>query len=171
MSTRVELGRVLGAFGIHGWIRVQPLGPDSETLLQQPSWGIELRGMRREHRVDEAKQHGNTVLAKLAGVDDRDAADALRGGEISVPRAALPEAAPGEYYWADLIGLSVRNEEGIVLGTVAGLIDEPAHAVLRVAPDGETQRGGERLIPFVEPIVRAVDLSGRTITVDWQPDY
>jgi len=78
----------------------------------------------------------------------------------------LPEAGPGEYYWNDLVGLPVRNVEGVTLGTVHGLIEAPAHDVLRVA--GET--GHEQLIPFVEPIVRQVDLA-IGITVDWQPDY
>ena len=88
---------------------------------------------------------------------------------MTVPREALPDAEPGEYYWADLIGLSVRNEQGIALGKVTGLIEAPAHDVLRVAADDGS--GREQLIPFIEPIVRAVDAAGGLITVDWQKDY
>jgi 16S rRNA processing protein RimM len=166
-APRVALGVVHGAFGIHGWIRIKPYGDDVTTLLSERTWGLTLRGGFREARVVEAKEHGAAVLAHVAGVDDRDAADDLRGAEVSVSRTQLPAAEPGQYYWADLIGVVVRNVEGVVLGRVGGLIAAPAHDVLRVAREAET----EQLIPFTEPIVKSVDLGGRVITVDWQKDY
>jgi 16S rRNA processing protein RimM len=162
------LGAVLGAFGVHGWIRIKPLGQDAAALLDQQTWGLSKpTAASREVRVIEAKQHGSVVLAQLAGIDDRDAAEALRGAEISVRRGELPAAAPGEYYWSDLVGLAVRNVEGVELGRVSGLIEAPAHDVLQVATDD----GREQLIPFVEPIVRSVELGSNGITVDWQKDY
>jgi len=168
-TSRVVLGTVLGAFGIRGWIRVKPLGQDAANLLGQSVWGLSLRATTRDVRVEEVKEHGGSVLARLAGIDDRGDAEALRGADVSIAREQLPAAATGEYYWSDLIGLGVRNVEGVDLGRVAGLIDAPAHAVLRVASGGEGT--GEQLIPFVEPIVRAVDMAGNMITVDWQKDY
>jgi 16S rRNA processing protein RimM len=176
--SRVVLGKVLGAFGIKGWIRIKPLSADPGSLLTQRVWGLAQRGELREMRVEEVKEHSGTVLARIAGIDDRGAADALRGAEVTVLREQLPAAAPGEYYWADLIGLAVRNVEGVALGVVTGLIEAPAHDVLRVAT-GEPAEGdkkaaagsAEQLIPFVEPIVRGVDIAGGTITVDWQRDY
>ena len=162
------LGRVLGAFGVRGWIRIKPLGRNADSLLDQPVWGMCRDGDAADVRVEDVKEHSGSVLAKVVGIDDREAADALRGADVTVPREALPAAAQGEYYWADLIGLAVRNEQGIMLGTVTGLIEAPAHDVLRVAEDGSAR---EQLIPFVEPIVRAVDVVGGSITVDWQKDY
>ena len=168
-SSHVVLGRVLGPFGVRGWIRVKPLGRDAGSLLQQPVWGLRRGKAQSELRIEEVKEHGGSVLAKVAGVDDREQADALRGADVTVPRDVLPAAAPGEFYWTDLVGLVVKNEQGILLGKVAGLIEAPAHDVLRVAVEDETDR--EQLIPFVEPIVRAVDVEGGSIIVDWQKDY
>jgi 16S rRNA processing protein RimM len=167
---------VLGAFGIKGWLRIKPLGHDFESLLQQPVWALDLQGTVREVRVDEAKAHGGAVVARVAGIDDRGQAEAWRGADVTVARDALPAAAPGEYYWNDLIGLVVRNEQGVELGLVSGLIEAPAHDVLRVVSDaggeGSDEAGKrEQLIPFVEPIVRSVDVAGGSITVDWQKDY
>lgn len=163
---------MLGAFGVRGWVKIKPLGQNADALLQQATWGLNARGNVRDVDVEEVKEHGSSVLAKLAGIDDREQAESLRGADVTVQRRALPDAGPGEYYWTDLIGLVVRNEQGVVLGTVSGLIDAPAHDVLRVASeshDGKTAR--EQLIPFVEPIIRAVDVAGGSITVDWQNDY
>jgi 16S rRNA processing protein RimM len=161
------LGVVLGAFGIQGWVRVKPLGVDTTSLLTLNDWTLTLPRQSQAVRVGEARQHAGSVLAKIAGIEDRDQAEAWRGAEVSVFRNQLPDAEPGEYYWSDLVGLAVRNVEGVDLGRVAGLIEAPAHDVLRVAGEG----GREQLIPFVEPIVRSVDMESRSITVDWQPDY
>jgi len=166
-NRRIVLGIVLGAFGIQGWVRIKPLGLDSTSLLTLKDWTLTLPRESRPGRVEEAKRHGGSVLAKMAGFDDRDHAEAWRGAEVSVSRDQLPDAGPGEYYWSDLIGLSVRNVEGVDLGRVSGLIEAPAHDVLRVAGEG----GREQLIPFVEPIVRSVEMESRAITVDWQKDY
>lgn len=161
------LGVVLGAFGIQGWVRIKPLSADTTSLLAVNEWTLTLGSAARAAQVTEAKQHTGSVLAKIAGIEDRDQAEAWRGAEVAVLRQQLPQAEPGEYYWSDLIGMAVRNVEGVDLGRVAGLIEAPAHDVLRVA--GES--GTEQLIPFVEPIVRDVDVATRAITVDWQKDY
>ena len=94
----------------------------------------------------------------------------MRGADVTVPRDKLPATEAGEYYWNDLVGLAVRNVRGEALGTVSGLIAAPAHDVLRVqsGPEGATR---EQLIPFVEPIVKSVDIAGRTVTVEWEADY
>jgi 16S rRNA processing protein RimM len=166
---RVVLGKVLGAFGIKGWVKVQPLSRDPGSLLAHSDWGLVQRDAVREVRVEEVKEHGGTILARLAGIVDRSEAEALRGAEVTVLRGQLPDALPGEYYWSDLIGLAVENVDGVLLGRVAGLIEAPAHDVLRVATGDEGNR--EQLIPFVEPIVRGVDVARGAITVEWQKDY
>jgi len=168
-SARVVLGKVLGAFGIRGWVKIKPLSQDPESLLTQSEWSLVQRDKIRDVRVEEVKEHGGAVLARLAGIDDRGVAESLTGAEVSVLREKLPQAAAGEYYWADLIGLAVCKVEGIGVGRVTGLIEAPAHDVLRVATGDEANP--EQLIPFVEPIVRGVDVAGGTITVDWQKDY
>ena len=86
---------------------------------------------------------------------------------VGVPREELPPTAKDEYYWTDLIGLAVVNGKDQSLGNVLGLIETPGNAVLRVG-DGE---GSERLLPFVDAVVVAVDLSARRIRVDWETDW
>ena len=167
------LGRVLGAFGIRGWIRIRPFTASADGLLGQSVWVLNQSGANRVVQVGESRQHGAFVLAQLKEITDRGQAEALRGADVTVGRDQLPEPDAGEYYWADLIGLSVRNVNGVDLGRVTGLIAAPAHDVLRVAAgQGKDGEGGrEQLIPFVEPILREVDLPGRCLTVDWEADY
>jgi len=172
-AATVVLGRVLGAFGIHGWIKVKPFTETPDGLLSQAVWVLNQSGATRIAQVEQARSHGAFVLAQLKGVADRGGAEALRGADVTVERDQLPEPGTGEYYWSDLIGLAVRNVSGVELGRVTGLIAAPAHDVLRVAPARTDERvqEGERLIPFVEPILRQVDLAGGSVTVDWEADY
>ena len=165
------LGRVLGAFGIRGWIRIRPFTESLDGLLGQSTWVLSQHGTARIVHVQEAKPHGAFVLAQLREITDRGQAEGLRGADVTVARDQLPEPDAGEYYWSDLIGLSVRNLNGVDLGRVAGLIAAPAHDVLRVAAGTGQDEGREQLIPFVEPILREVDLAGGSITVDWEADY
>ena len=168
----VVLGRVLGAFGIRGWIRIRPFTESLDGLLGQPVWILQQRGADRIVHVAEVKPHGAFVLAQLEEIADRGEAEALRGADVTVEREQLPAADAGEYYWADLIGLTVRNVNGVELGRVTGLIAAPAHDVLRVAAAGQGEEAArEQLIPFVEPILREVDIAGGRITVDWEADY
>jgi 16S rRNA processing protein RimM len=121
-------------------------------------------------KIREAKDHSGTVVATAQEVDDRDAAEALRGARVFVPRSSFPTASPDEYYWVDLIGLAVVNREGVELGTVKELLSTGPQTVL-VLEYQEEGKTLERMIPFVSAYVDSVDLPGRRITVDWQPDY
>ena len=180
----LEVGRIGDAWGLKGWFKVQPYANPPEALLaarrwhmQAPESGVVLRrvatGVPGVLEIREVREHGEGLVAAAGGIDDRNAAEALRGARIFIARANFPEAGADEFYWADLIGLAVVNREGALLGSVAGLIDTGPHAVLRVMPD---QTGGEpgaeeRLIPFVSAYVDTVDLARRRIGVDWGLDY
>ena len=180
-SGRVVLGRILGAFGIQGWVRIRPFTESFEGLLEQPLWTLRLRGNERQIAVEECKPHGGALLAKLEGIGDRTDAEGLRGADVTVRREQLPAVEAGEYYWSDLIGLLVRNVRGVELGRIKGLIAAPAHDVLQVESStvvvveggvgGAGEQHREQLIPFVEPILREVDLAGGSVTVDWEADY
>ena len=121
-------------------------------------------------RVREAKEHSDTIVASAHEVDDRNAAEALKGARVFIPRSSFPTAGTDEYYWVDLIGLDVVNREGVALGQVRELLSTGPQTVLvlEYAQDGKVQ---ERMIPFVSAYVDSVDLPARRITVDWQPDY
>ncbi len=182
----VEVGRVLGAWGIKGAIKVEAYASDPQALFSSKRWFIrppEVAGPRPSTattwpallRIVRAKEHGDGVVAEVADLADRDTAQALRGARIYIARSSFPSAGDDEYYWVDLIGLQVANRQAQELGSVVGLIDTGAHAVLRVLPAeiaaGVKPESVERLIPFVGAYVDSVDLAGRRIVVDWGLDY
>jgi 16S rRNA processing protein RimM len=159
------MGRLGAPFGIKGWIKVQPYTETPDSLFDYDIWQVGRDENWRDFEVEEAAIHGDGLIAKLAGIDDRDQAFALRGREIAVNREELPEAAENEYYWNDLIGLTVVNREGVELGQVAGLMETGSQDVLVVKGDRE------RLIPFVDAYVTRVDMPGKRIEVDWELDW
>lgn len=160
------MGRVAGSYGVKGWLRIQPYTDSPEALCDYPTWWIAEPAGLCELKVLEAKLHGDVVVAQVEGVQSREEAVMLKGAEVSVARSALPAPAEDEFYWADLIGLDVVNEQEEVLGQVAGHLSTGAHDVMRVV-DGEK----ERLIPFVEAAIRKVDMKARRIRVDWGADW
>ena len=167
----VEVGRVLGAWGIKGWIKVKPFASDPQALFSSKRWHLrppDGPGTAPPPllRVTESRQQGDFVVAGAQEVADRNAAEALRGARIFVARSSFPSAGADEYYWVDLMGCAVVNRDGVALGTVADLIDTGAHSVLRVVLGDD-----ERLIPFVAAYIDSVDLPGRSITVDWGLDF
>ncbi len=179
----VEVGRVADAWGVKGWIKVQPFASEPQALLAAGQWFLRpaeaqvakpavapaTRPLPPVLNVHGARRHGDTVVAAAPEIPDRNAAEALKGARVFVSRATFPKAADGEYYWVDLIGLSVVNRDGQPLGTVADLLDTGPHTVLRI--EDPAAEGGERLIPFVDAYVDQVDLAQRRITVDWGADY
>lgn len=138
-----------------------------ENILQYSPWLLQKNNQISEIKVIAGQRHGNAVVAELEGVSDRDSAAALMGSEILIRRQQLPKPKAGEYYWADLVGLTVLTESGIDLGKVDHLLETGANDVL-VVVDGET----ERLIPFLQQqTVLNIDLDGGKMIVDWDPDF
>src|SRR6266705_2783436 len=116
------IGRIAGAFGVKGWVKVQTFTQSVDTLIGFPTWWLAEAAGWRQTTVEDAAVHGRAVIAKLSGVNDRDAAAQLRGHEVAVPRDQLPASGAGEYYWADLIGIAVSTVQGVPLGRVAKLV-------------------------------------------------
>ncbi len=173
----IEVGRIADAWGIKGWFKVLPYSASPEALFSSKRWYLQPseRGAKTFSgtvllRVIEAKEHSDTIVAHADDVSDRTAAEALKGARIFVPRSSFPTAQVDEYYWVDLIGLEVLNREGVALGQVKELLSTGPQTVLVIEyADGDKLL--ERMIPFVAAYVDSVDLAGRRVTVDWQPDY
>jgi len=167
----IVLGRIVAPFGVNGWLRVHAFGDDPEAWRKMPQWWLSAdvdapAESWKAHGLEAVKLHGDGVVAKLAGIDDRDASEALGSCYFGAPREALPPPAQDEYYWADLIGLTVVNMQDRSLGRVKSLIETGANQVL-VVVDGEH----ERLLPYVEHVVKTVDVAGGMIRVDWDGDW
>lgn len=179
----IEVGRIVDAWGVKGWIKVQPYSADPQALFSSKRWFV----LPPEEKfakprplgapawpnllhVSQAKEHGDVVVAQVQDVVDRSGAEVLRGARLFVSRASFPAADANEFYWVDLVGLDVVNRAGVALGTVVDLLDTGAHSVLRVE-DKTDAKVVERLIPFVGAYVDAVDLPGKRVTVDWSADW
>jgi 16S rRNA processing protein RimM len=159
------MGRIVAPYGVRGWVKIQPATEEVDGLLDYPEWWLGKPGEWQQQNWLEGRAHGATLVARLAGCEDRDQAFALRGKQIAVPRSALPSPETGQYYWCDLIGLSVENLSGEKLGQVEDVFATGANDVLVVRGDRE------RLIPFIDPVVIEVDFAGAKIRVDWGLDY
>ncbi len=117
-----------------------------------------------------ARRHAQSVVASLDGTTTRNQAECFRGWIIYARREDFPPARDDEYYWVDLIGCTVLNREGMHLGTVSGLLDNGAQAVLQLHT-ADPGKHHERLIPFVDAYIVEVDLAARRIVADWLPEY
>jgi 16S rRNA processing protein RimM len=173
----IEVGRISDAWGIKGWFKVIPYSADPEALFSSKRWFLSPseKGAKTfegvgEIKIKEAKIHSDSVVACAQEVNDRSAADALRGARIFIAKSSFPAPQKDEYYWVDLIGLEVVNREGVVLGHVQDLLSTGPQTVMVIEfeLDGKPQ---QRMIPFVAVYVDDVDLSAKRILVDWQPDY
>lgn len=161
------MGRVASAFGIRGWVKVQPFSEYVDGLLDYKTWYLgHENGPWREVAVSQCEAHAKTLAAQLSECTDRNEAEKLKGLLVAVPRSSLPQQQADEYYWADLIGLAVVNEAGEKLGTVAELLETGANDVLVVRGNGP-----EILIPFLSSVIGQVDMAERTIHVAWSADY
>ena len=162
----VGMGYIKGVFGVKGWVKVAVSTEYTDSLLDYPQWRLSKDGHSRMFTVAESKVAGDELQVLFSGIDNRDAAFALRGHTVEIDRADFGDTEDGEYYWADLIGLNVVNRQQQCLGTVSKLLETGAHDVLVV--DGEF---GQKLIPFVAQYIDEVMLAEQTIHVDWGTDY
>lgn len=167
VERHVLIGRIHGAFGVRGEVKLESFTEPKSSVFRYQPWTLrDVSGGERALSGARGRETAKGVVATLPDVADRDAAEALRGTEIWAPRSALPPAKEGEYYWVDLEGLRVRNLEGADFGTVSHLFATGANDVLVVR--GER----ERMLPFVQPdVIRQVDFDAGTITVDWDADF
>ncbi len=161
----MELGRIVGLWGVRGWVKVESYTRDRAEICQYSPWLVGEGEAFESVDVAACRRHGPTVVACLTGYDDRTKAAALVGKTVAVPASALPSLGEGEYYWAQLEGLKVRNTEGLLLGVVSHLFETGANDVLVV--QGER----ERLIPYIAEVVRKIDLANEVIEVDWDADF
>ncbi|MCA1324620.1 ribosome maturation factor RimM [Herbaspirillum sp. alder98] len=176
----VTVGYVTGAYGIQGWVRVKPYSSDADALLSAKTWWLDKPGTpKQDIEVMQSKGHSGDVVARLVGVADRNAAEAMKGHVVHISRRHFPALDDGEFYWVDLIGLSVENLQGVQLGVVSDMMDNGAHPILKVAralpeapADGKPGANQtEQLIPYVDQFVKTVQLQEKKIIVDWDLDY
>ncbi|TGG95870.1 ribosome maturation factor RimM [Natronospirillum operosum] len=172
-SELITLGKITSVYGVRGWVKVYSYTDPMDRILDYQEWLLSRNGEQMKVVVDRGKSHGKGMIAHLQGVDDRNAAEALAGYEIAVPRSELPELPEGEYYWWQLEGMQVYTLKGVDLGRVSHLISAgSANDVLVVHSTRADDNQSERLIPWIwDEVIQAVDPDARRITVDWDPDF
>lgn len=161
----VTLGRIVGAFGVQGWVKIQSFTDPPENIFEYDNWRMFRAGQWSEIEIENGRVTGKGVLAKLAGIDTPEDARLYVGAELGVPRSEMPDLKPGEYYWADLEGLEARGADGQVLGRVDHFRTTPGGDVVIVR--GER----EHWIPFVKERILKVDLPAGCVVLDWAADW
>lgn len=164
------MGRIVAPYGVYGWVKIVPDTEYIDSLFDYDRWMLGRGDPKypeqwKPYTVETAKVHNDVLLVKLEGVNDRDAAFACKGMHVAVFRDELPEPEENEYYWSDLIGMQVRNQQGVDLGQVTDVFATGANDVLVVRGDRE------RLLPFVAQVVLEVDMATKTMLVDWDAEF
>jgi 16S rRNA processing protein RimM len=174
-SNLVNVGRITAVFGIKGWVKIHSYTDPQENLFEYHPWFLKTAHGVKKIEIDEAKPHGDSFVAHIVGVDDRDLAMEFTSADIAIERNLLPELDAGEYYWSQLEGLAVFTQfsgSRQRLGVVLKLFETGANDVLVVAADAESIDDRERLIPYVpEQFVISVDINAREVIVDWDPEF
>ncbi len=167
------LGKMGSAYGIRGWLKVFSSTEDAESIFDYQPWFIQRAGQWQLVELESWKRHNQDMIIKVKGIDDRDAAGLLTNCEIVVDSEQLPELDSGEYYWKDLMGCQVITTEGYELGKVVDMMETGSNDVMVVKANLKDAFGvQERLIPFLdEQVIKNVDLTTRTIKVDWDPGF
>jgi 16S rRNA processing protein RimM len=168
LAEPVVIGKIVGLFGVKGWVKIRSYTDPREQIADYRPWRVAIEGEWRSFEVETVQPQGKSLVVRLAGIDDRDAATRLLNSDIVIDRSQLPALEENEFYWRDLQGLQVLNLKGVELGTVKSLLETGANDVLVVCKDGSP----EILIPYVlDRVIRAVDMESRIIRVDWEADF
>ena len=171
---RIEVvGKLGSTYGIRGWLRIYSSTEQAESIFDYQPWFLIIKGEWQPTELENWRHHNHEIIVKLKGVDDREVAQTLANVEIGVDLSVFPELEEGDYYWHDLIGCSVVNLEGYTMGTVTEMMETGSNDVLVVKANTKDAFGKqERLIPFLyEQVVKRVDLTTKTIEVDWDAGF
>lgn len=161
----VKVGDIVGLFGVKGWVKIHSYTRPREAIFGYDRWKLGQNGQWQEVVLKQGKSQGKGLIAELEGIEDRDQATLLMGAEIAIEREQMPVLPSGEYYWSDLEQLQVRNQQGQTLGTVTHLFETGANDVMVVVGDKEY------LIPYIESVVKDVDVDAGIIVVDWEAEF
>jgi len=172
-TDKVVLGTVGAVYGVKGWLKVQSYTDVDEDIFSYSPWLLNKQGQWQEVTVAEWRRHNKGLIVRFENIQDRDAAQLYTGMEIGVDPQQLPELAEDEFYWRDLIGMTVVNTDGYDMGKVDQLMATASNDVMVVKANSNDAFGrSERLIPFIQSqYVQAIDKESKRITVDWPSDF
>jgi 16S rRNA processing protein RimM len=158
----IALAKIGRPYGLNGAMHVFPYSNDAATLRRAKT--VVIRG--KPFDVKSFRAHGDAFVATLDGVTSPEQAQTFTNAEVFVSRDEFPPLPKGEFYWVDLVGLECTNGERS-FGNIVEVIDSPAHPVLRVRSENAVDDTGDELIPFVDALIRSVDLAAKRVDTDW----
>lgn len=167
----IVLGKIFSVHGVRGEVKVYSFTDPLDNVLDYPRWTLTRDGEVKQVEVASGRVQGKFLVVKLKGLDDRDVARTYAGFDIRVPASELPELEDDEFYWHQLEGLSVINQDGHLLGKVDHLLETGANDVMVVKPCAGSLDDRERLLPYTEQCVQAIDLDAGEMRVDWDADF
>ena len=161
---KIYLGKITGAHGIKGWLKIQSFSSPPENILNYPQWIINNQGEEECYSVEQGRKQNNKIVVKLEKIDDRNTAESLINSKIQILRSDLPKLSNENYYWSDLVGLSVLNSEEKVIGRIESLIETKANDIMVI----NTSKDERVLVPFVmHEIIKEVNLELNYVKIDW----
>lgn len=169
----ILLGKISGVHGIKGWVKVFSYTSPRAKITEYSQWFM--KGSKDQSwkplKLIEGKEQGKNIIARLDGVNYRDEAEALVGTEIGIHKDQLEVLADNEYFWRDLIGLSVETEKGEKLGQIDWLFNTGSNDVV-VIKDKENADSKEHLLPYLfDDVIKSVNLEDSLMIVDWDPEF
>ena len=172
-SDTIIVGKIGAPYGVKGWVKINSFTQVTTDIFGYAPWQLNGNGCNnQEIKIDQWRQQGKNLVAKLVGIETRDDAEQIKNAEISVPTSVLPEL-DDDFYWKDLIGMQVVTDKGYDLGTVKDMFETGANDVMLVkAKNNDAFGQKERLLPFLhDQVVLNVDKQAKSITVDWDPGF
>ncbi len=164
MDKKVIIGRFGSVHGVQGDIRVFLYTDPPEMALECLPWQVEIKGEWQPLKLAHTKWHGDQLVVRINNINDRDLAKQYTNLNICINRSQLPCLKEGEYYWVDLIGLRVIDQNGIELGIIEHFEPTGSNDVFVV------KGSKEYCLPYLDDVVKAVDLKAGTMKVIWEED-
>jgi len=171
-SDYILLGKISGVHGVKGWVKVFSHTSPRLKITEYTQWFLKNKDQTwKSIQLIDGKQQGKSIIASLEGVKYRDQAEALVGTEIAIHSDQLNALPENEYFWRDLIGLSVETIDGERLGKIDWLFHTGSNDVVIVKDDTES-KNKEHMVPFlIGDVIKSVDLKKSLMIVDWDSDF
>ncbi len=160
------MGRLLAPNGVRGWVNARSFASSSDSFSQFTSLLVHIDSVWKTMELENVRATEKNLVLKFVGCCDRDQAALLGGADVGIERDQLPKLADGEFYWHTLVGFAVTNLAGESLGFIDYLFESGAQPVIVVKSEDES-----RLLPWIDHVIKEIDSTNRTLTVDWGLDY
>lgn len=167
----IKIATLKKPYGIKGWLWVFSDTDNRADIFDMPNWQLKTATGFKPLTVTDWREQGSGLVASFKEIPDRNVAETMNGATIWVDKSNLPALDDDEYYWSDLVGLTVINEDGENLGVIKEMFETSAHEIISVKPTAESIDDEDRLIPWHSDIVLNVDLTAKTMLVAWGSDY